>query len=80
MPAGPAGGLSSTSSLPGQAPASTPSLRGGGARSGIGSLPPRLVVLSLCFNGIEALPPHLVAALPLLQELDLSHNRWAAPG
>ena len=46
-------------------------------QSGIGGLPPRLAVLSLCFNEIEALPAHLVTALPLLQELDLTFNRWA---
>ncbi|GBF90234.1 hypothetical protein Rsub_03367 [Raphidocelis subcapitata] len=43
--------------------------------AGIGRLPPRLVSLCLAFNEIEALPGYLVAALPLLEELDVSFNK-----
>jgi hypothetical protein len=46
-----------------------------GSHRGIGRLPPRLLVLSLCRNELVALPPYLVGALPLLEELDISFNR-----
>jgi len=43
--------------------------------SGIGRLPPHLTSLCLSFNEVWVLPSYLVAALPMLELLDLSFNR-----